>query len=81
MVCYIWNGNIIELDDQGKPKKQKKKKKKKKTNKLIANQLTHCSLETPKRVIGKQCSPWSDAAKCGIWSGSPLSVNSSTIFL
>ena len=62
MVCYIWNGNIIELDDQGKPKKNNKKK----TNKLIANQLTHCSLETPKRVIGKQCRPWSDATECSI---------------
>ena len=25
------------------------------------NLLTHCSLETPKRVIGKQCRPRSDA--------------------
>ena len=43
--------------------------------------LTHCSLETSKRVIGKQCRPRSDAAECGIWSGSPLFANSSTIFL
>ena len=43
--------------------------------------LTHCSLETPKRVIDKQCRPRSDAAECGIWSRSPLFANSSTIFL
>ena len=34
--------------------------------------LTRCSLETPKRVIGKQCRPRSDAAECSILSGSPL---------
>ena len=28
--------------------------------------LTHCSLETPKRVTGKQCRPRSDAAGCGV---------------
>ena len=28
--------------------------------------LTHCSREIGKRVIGKQCRPRSDAAKCGI---------------
>ena len=28
--------------------------------------LTHCSLETPKRVIGKQCRPRSYAAEYGI---------------
>ena len=27
--------------------------------------LTHCSRETRKRVIGKQCRPRSDAAECG----------------
>ena len=43
--------------------------------------VIHCSLETPKRVIGKQCISRSDAAECGIWSGSPLFANSSTIFL
>ena len=43
--------------------------------------LTHCSLETSKRVIGKQCKPKSDATECGIWSVSPLFANSSTIFL
>ena len=26
--------------------------------------LTHCSLETPKRAIGKQCRPRSDATEC-----------------
>ena len=26
--------------------------------------LTHCILETPKRVFGKQCRPRSDAAEC-----------------
>ena len=43
--------------------------------------LTHCSLETPKSVFSKQCKPRSDAAECGIWSGSPLFANSSTILL
>ena len=28
--------------------------------------LTHCSRETRKRVIGKQCRPRSDAAERGI---------------
>ena len=42
--------------------------------------LTHCSLETLKRVIGKQCRPRSNTTECGIWSGSPLFANSSTIF-
>ena len=32
-------------------------------------------------VIGKQCRPRSDTMECGIWSGSPLFANSSTIFL
>ena len=31
--------------------------------------LTHCSWATHKRVISKQCRPWSDAAECGVWSG------------
>ena len=47
----------------------------------IVKLLTHCCLETPKRVIGKQCRPRSDAPECGIWSGSPLFANSSTFFL
>ena len=42
--------------------------------------FTHCSLETPKRVVGKLCRPRSDAAEGGIWSGFPLFANSSTIF-
>ena len=42
--------------------------------------LTHYSLEAPKRVIGKQCRPRSDAAERGILSGSPLFANSSNIF-
>ena len=40
--------------------------------------LTYFSLESPERVIGKQCRPWSE---CGTWSGSPLLANSSAIFL
>ena len=28
--------------------------------KVFSNSLTHCSLETPKRVIGKECRPRSD---------------------
>ena len=43
--------------------------------------LTHCSLETSKRVIGKQCRPRSDATECGIKSGSPLFADSSVSFL
>ena len=42
--------------------------------------LTHCSLETSKRVIDKQCRHRSDAAFCGVWSGSSLFANNSTIF-
>ena len=47
---------------------------------LIKCFLTNFSLETPKRVIGKQCRPRSDAPKCGIWSGSPLFANSLASF-
>ena len=43
--------------------------------------LINCSLETPKRVIGKQCRPRSDATECNVCSGSPLFANSSSIFL
>ena len=35
----------------------------------------------PKRVTGKQCRPRLDATERGVWSGSPLFANSSTIFL
>ena len=42
--------------------------------------LTHFSLETPKRVIGKQSKSRSDASECGIWSGSPQFANSLAIF-
>ena len=43
--------------------------------------LIHWRLETPERVTGKQGRPRSDAAECGVWSGSPLFANRSTIFL
>ena len=43
--------------------------------------LTHCSRETRKRVIDKQCRPRSDAAERGVWSGSALFANSLAIFL
>ena len=43
--------------------------------------LTHCSRETPKRVIGKQCRPRSDTAKRGVWSRSPVFANSLAIVL
>ena len=43
--------------------------------------LTHCSWETRKRVIGKQCRPRSDAAEHGVFSGSPLFANNLAIFL
>ena len=42
---------------------------------------THCSVKTPKKITGKQWRPRSDAAECGIWSGSPLFANSLAIFL
>ena len=32
----------------------------------IVRNLTHCSLETRKRIIGKQCRPRSDAAECRV---------------
>ena len=35
----------------------------------------------PQKVIGKQCTPRSDATECGIWSGSPLFAYSLAIFL
>ena len=43
--------------------------------------LSHCSLETPKRVIGKQCRSRSDTVERGIWLGSPLFANSLAVFL
>ena len=43
--------------------------------------LADCWLEPAKRDICKQCRPRSDAAERGVWSGSPLFANSSTIFL
>ena len=39
---------------------------------VLCSELTRFSRETPKRVTGKQCRPRSDAAECGIWSGSTL---------
>ena len=33
---------------------------------LVNTGLTHCSLETPKRVTGKQWRPRSDAAERGV---------------
>ena len=59
-----------------KPKKAKSLKKEKKpaamkaakktTAQYVAIILTHCSRETRKRVIGKQCRPISDAAERGV---------------
>ena len=43
--------------------------------------LTHWCWETPKRIISKQCRPRSDAAICGVWSGSSLFTKSLAIFL
>ena len=43
--------------------------------------LTHFSLETPQKLIGKQCRPRSDAAECSVCSRSTLFANSFTIFL
>ena len=39
---------------------------------IIVFLKTHFSLQTPKRVTGKQCRPRSDAAECCICSGSQL---------
>ena len=42
-------------------------------NYAMCSSLTHCSLETPKRVIGKQCIPRSDAADAAsVRLGSPV---------
>ena len=40
------------------------------------NILIHFSLETPKRVTGKQWKPRSDATECDVLQGSPLFANS-----
>ena len=37
-----------------------------KTTNQSEEKSTHCSLETPKRVIGKQCRHRSDAAECRV---------------
>ena len=34
---------------------------------------------SPKRGIGKQCRPWSDAAERGVWSGSTLFASNTRI--
>ena len=39
---------------------------------LLSVQLTHLYLASRKRDIGKQSIPLSDAAFCGVWSGSTL---------
>ena len=39
--------------------------------------LTHCSLETPKRVIGKQCRPRSYATECEQFSHFSLRISKS----
>ena len=41
--------------------------------------LTHISLASHKMAIGKQGRPRSDAAECGVWSGSTLCALSSYI--
>ena len=51
------------------------------TDIFLISLLTHCSWDTHKRIIGKQCRPRSDAAECYVWSGSPLFANSLAIFL
>ena len=43
--------------------------------KYPASLLTHCWWETLKGVHRQQCRPRSDAAYCGIWSGSSLFAN------
>ena len=43
-------------------------------------ELTHFILETPKRVIGKQLRPRTDAAEYSVCSGSPLYANVSDFF-
>ena len=52
---------------------------KKKNNKK--KYLTHLSLASHKRDIGRQCRPRSDAAECGVWSGSTLFALNSEISL
>ena len=41
--------------------------------------LTHLSLASHKKDIGKQCKPRSDAAERGVWSGSTLFALNSEI--
>ena len=43
--------------------------------------LTHFSQEPHKRITCKQCRPISDAAECGIWSGSTLFTSYIGIFI
>ena len=43
--------------------------------------LTHFSPETPKRAIGKQYRSRSDAAECGVWSGSTLIALNTGFFI
>ena len=40
--------------------------------KLYPFPLTHLCLVSHKRDISKQCRPRSNAAECGVWSGSTL---------
>ena len=47
----------------------------------VKDTLTHCSRETRKREISKQCRPRSDAAERGVCSGSPLFANGLAISL
>ena len=44
----------------------------KSTSNVFVLILTHLSLTSHKRDIGKQRRPRSDAAKCGVWLGSTL---------
>ena len=51
---------------QNKKKKKKKKKQKKNNKKKKKKKNFYFCLETPKRLIGKQCRPRSEAAECGV---------------
>ena len=57
VLCSYWQLEMLSVcPDQGKAW-------------MIIFHLNQFSQETSKRVIGKQCRPRSDAAKCSTWSG------------
>ena len=77
--AHIWRGSFLHVVDQAIFRKYCSTSQKPELDFISLNNSillqTHWGLETPKRVTGKQCRPRSDAAECGVWSGSPLFAN------